>query len=53
MSGALRPLLEMIDEFRRSSAAPETSVVMRRHAKYADLNYIQTRLKAVEIDVHM
>ena len=52
MSGALRPLLEMIDEYRKSSAAPETSVVLRKHAKYADLNYIQTRLKAVESEVH-
>ena len=51
MAGALRPLLEMIDEYRRSVAAPETSKVLRSYANYTDLDYIKNRLSTMEDDV--
>ena len=40
MSGALRPLLEFIDGYRRRSAAPENTLVRKKYSKYADLTYI-------------
>ena len=41
MSGALRPLLEFIDGYRRRNAAPENTLVRKKYSKYADLTYIQ------------
>ena len=52
MSAALRPLLETIDDYRRSVAAPESSKVLRQFANYSDLDYIKDRLRTVEVDIH-
>ena len=52
MAAAIRPLLETIDEYRRSVAAPEDSKVLRSYANYTDLDYIKNRLRTVELEVH-
>ena len=52
MSASFRPLLEMIDGYRRSVAAPHGSIVRKKHAKYCDLDYIQNRLEKVENETH-
>lgn len=51
MSASFRPLLEMIDGYRRSVAAPLGSIVRKKHARYCDLDYIQNRLEKVESEV--
>ena len=52
MSGALRPLLQFIDGYRRRVAAPEHTLVHKKYAHYTDLSYISKRIKAVEDSVH-
>ena len=52
MSGALKPLLQFIDGYRRRVAAPENTLIHKRYAHYADLTYIAKRLKVVEDSVH-
>lgn len=52
MSGALKPLLQFIDGYRRRVAAPENTLIHKKYAKYADLTYIAKRIKFVEDSVH-
>ena len=52
MSGALRPLLEFIDGYRRRCAAPENTIIRKKYAKYADLNYIKNRLPKFENKIY-
>ena len=52
MSNSLRPLLEYIDGYRRRQAAPEDTIVRKKYTHYADLAYIQKRLKQVEDETH-
>ena len=52
MSGALRPLLEFLDSYRRRGAAPEETLVRQKYSKYTDLDYIKKRLPIVEDEVH-
>ena len=52
MGSAMRQFLEFIDAFRRRYAAPEASIVRKKYAKYADLDYIKNRLVKVESDVY-
>ena len=48
LSGALRPFIEYIDGYRRRVAAPENTIIRKKYSKYADLSYIEKRLKFVE-----
>ena len=52
MSTALRPLLEYIDVYRRRVAAPEHTLIRKKYSKYADLSYIEKRLKTVEDETY-
>ena len=52
MSNAIRPLLEYIDGYRRRQAAPEDTLIRKKYSHYADLAYIQKRLKTVEEGVY-
>lgn len=48
MSGAIKPLLQFIDGYRRRVAAPEKTLMRKKYTRYADLSYISKRLKVVE-----
>ena len=52
MSGALRPLLEYMDGYRRRVAAPEDTLIRKKYSKYADLDYIKNHLGQVEDSIH-
>ena len=52
MSGALRPLLEYMDAYRRRVAAPEDTLIRKKYSKYADLNYIKNHLGPTEDSIH-
>ena len=49
MSGAFRPLLKFIDNYRRRVIAPSGSIVRKKgYAEYADLSYIYINLALAE-----
>ena len=48
LSQFLRPLLEFIDVYRRRISAPKNSIIHKKYAQYADLDYISTRLREIE-----
>ena len=48
LSQFLRPLLEFIDVYRRRVSAPKNSLIHKKYAHYADLDYISTRLREIE-----
>ena len=52
MAAALKPLLQYMDGYRRTVAAPENTLVRKKYSKYADLSYIKDRLGAVEDGIH-
>ena len=48
MSSAIRPLLDLVDGYRRRVAAPVNTLVRKNYSKYCDLNYITYQLIEVK-----
>ena len=48
MSGAIRPLLDFIDGYRRRVAAPENTLIRKNYSRYADLSFIAKQLNVTQ-----